>query len=114
MDTGQRRERPPDAGFEVLAFNNAADAIANYEAAPATLAGLVTDIRLGAGLTCWDIARHVRRIAPTLPVVYISSHGASQWGSEGVPGSVLMEKPFVMTGVITNLARRMNLPRVHC
>jgi two-component system OmpR family response regulator len=97
-----------DAGFEVLGFKDAADAIAKYEAAPATFAGLVTDIRLGSGLTGWDIARHVRRITPTLPVVYISGHGASQWRSQGVPGSVLIEKPFVMTGVITSLAHLMN------
>jgi two-component system OmpR family response regulator len=92
------------AGFEVVPVNNAADAIACYDANPTRFSGLVTNIRLGVGQTGWDIAWHFRRISPLLPVVYISGHGSSQWRSQGVPGSVLIEKPFAMATVITNLA----------
>jgi two-component system OmpR family response regulator len=97
-----------DAGFEVIAVNNAADAIARYDSDPTKFSGLVTDVRLGAGQTGWDIAWHVRRISPLMPVVYISGHGANQWRSEGVPGSVLIEKPFVMATIITNLLHVIN------
>lgn len=97
-----------EAGFEVVAAHNAAEAIAAFDAEPDRFKALVTDIRLGAGQSGWDLARHLRQAKPTLPVIYISGDSAVHWGAEGVPGSVMISKPFALPQIITALSTLLN------
>ncbi|CAN7310574.1 response regulator [Mesorhizobium caraganae] len=97
-----------EAGFEVVTAHNAAEAIAAFDAQPDEFKGLVTDIRLGAGQSGWDVARHLRQANSTLPVIYVSGDSAIHWGAEGVPESVMITKPFVLPQIITALATLLN------
>lgn len=83
-----------DAGFLVVGVPSAEAAVKAFDEGPNKFAGLLTDIRLGSRESGWEVAGHVRRANPTLPVVYISGDGAFSWGSEGVPDSVMIVKPF--------------------
>ena len=55
---------------------------------------LLTDVDLGDGISGWELARQIREITPGFPVVYMTSASAPDWQSQGVDGSVLIQKPF--------------------
>ena len=93
-----------ESGFEVVTAHNAAEAIAAFDAEPERFKGLITDIRLGAGKSGWDVARHLRQANSTLPVIYVSGDSAVHWGAEGVPESVMIAKPFVLPQSLTALS----------
>ncbi|TPJ49591.1 response regulator [Mesorhizobium sp. B2-6-4] len=97
-----------EAGFEVMAVYSGNDAIAAFDRDPQHIAALLTDIRLRDGPTGWELARHMRSINPTLPVIYMSGDGAEDWSSLGVPNSLMITKPFVMAQIITGLANLLN------
>jgi two-component system OmpR family response regulator len=97
-----------EAGFEVVSAKNVTEALQCFDAEPAKFAGLVTDIRLGTGETGWDVARHVRQAVPAMPVVYMSGDSAFEWHAQGVPGSVMIQKPFVMAQIVTALSQLLN------
>ena len=97
-----------ESGFEVVTAHNAAEAIAAFDAEPERFKGLITDIRLGAGKSGWDVARHLRQANSTLPVIYVSGDSAVHWGAEGVPESVMIAKPFVLPQIITALSTLLN------
>ncbi|WP_027037595.1 response regulator [Mesorhizobium ciceri] len=97
-----------DAGFLVVGVSSAEAAVKAFDEDPNKFAGLLTDIRLGSGQTGWEVARHARRSNPTLPVVYISGDGVISWGSEGVPDSVMIVKPFFPPQIITALSTLLN------
>ena len=97
-----------ESGFEVVTAHNAAEAIAAFDAEPERFKGLITDIRLGAGKSGWDVARHLRQANSTLPVIYVSGDSAVHWGAEGVPGSVMIAKPFALPQIITALSTLLN------
>lgn len=99
-----------EAGFEVVAVANAAQALAAFDAEPERFKGLITDIRLGAGQSGWDLARHLRQARPTIPVIYISGDSAIHWSAEGVPESVMITKPFFLPQIITALSTLLNAP----
>ena len=65
-----------EAGFEVIAVNDAEQALAAFDADPTKFKGLVTDIRLGIGKSGWEIARHLRQANSSIPVVYVSGDSA--------------------------------------
>lgn len=97
-----------EAGFEVASAPDAAQAIAAFDAAPDKFKGLITDVRLGAGQSGWEVARHLRQANSTIPVIYISGDSAIHWGAEGVPSSVMITKPFVLAQIITALSTLLN------
>lgn len=97
-----------EAGFEVVPAQDAAQAIAAFDADPAKFRGIVTDIRLGAGQSGWELAKYLRQANSTIPVVYISGDSAIHWGAEGVPNSVMITKPFFLPQIITALSTLLN------
>ena len=97
-----------EAGFEVVAANDAEQALAAFDSDPAKFKGLITDIRLGNGKSGWEVARHLRQANSTIPVVYMSGDSAIHWGAEGVPDSVMITKPFFLPQIITALSTLMN------
>ncbi|MER8978471.1 response regulator [Mesorhizobium sp. M0870] len=97
-----------EAGFLVVGVPNAEAAVEAFDEDPSKFAGRLTDIRLGSGESGWEIARHVRRGNSSLPVVYISGDSADLWGSEGVPDSVMIVKPFFLPQIITALSTLLN------
>ena len=70
---------------------------------------LITDIKLGADTTGWDVARHARELKPDMPVVYMTGSEAHDWASLGVPNSVLVPKPFAPAQVLTAVSQLLNV-----
>lgn len=66
----------------------------------AAFAALVTDIDLGDNSSGWEVARRARELFPDLPVVYVSGGSAHEWASRGVPGSVMLTKPFALAHLV--------------
>ncbi|MFC3324085.1 response regulator [Mesorhizobium cantuariense] len=97
-----------EAGFAVVCAKNAEDAITHFDRDPTGVKALVTDIRLGSGASGWEIGRHARQAMPSIPVIYVSGDSASDWHAQGVPGSVMIQKPFVLVQIITALSTLLN------
>lgn len=84
-----------DAAFASDMLASGEEAMTVFVARGKRHKALVTDVYLSGKLNGWDLARRVREKDPALPVVYITeSAGAASWRSQGVPNSVLLEKPF--------------------
>lgn len=74
----------------------------------AVLHGLVTDVNLGSSVDGWQIARHARAKFPCIAVVYITGDSVAEWPVEGVPNSIVLQKPFAdaqLLDAITTLLR---------
>lgn len=96
------------AGFEVVLARDPSEAEAAIQENVETASAVVTDIRLGKGLSGWELARVVRERSPGFPVVYISGDSAIDHTAQGVPGSIMIQKPFVEAQLITALATLLN------
>lgn len=72
------------------------------------ISGLITDVRLGEGPDGWAVARHARHGRPALPVVYMTGDSAADWAAEGVPRSLLLQKPFAPAQMLTALSTLLN------
>ena len=70
----------------------------------AEMQGLITDIRLGDGPNGWDVARHARRRFPHIAVLYVTGDSVAEWTSEGVPNSLIMQKPYAEAQLMTAIA----------
>jgi CheY-like chemotaxis protein len=97
-----------EGGFAVLPASSAEEAIALMEHRGETIRALVADIILGSTLTGWDVARHSRGAHPGIPVVYTTGSEGRDWTSLGVPNSILIEKPYAPSQVLTAVAQLLN------
>lgn len=97
-----------DGGFAVMVAHSGQAALDAIDEASDTLAGVITDIRLGVGLNGWEVARHARELNPTIPVVYMTGDSIHDHGSLGVPDSVVLQKPFAPAQLITAIATLIN------
>lgn len=95
-----------DAGYEVVPARDGREALALLEARIEEFGALMTDVRLGEP-DGWSIARRARELKPTLPVVYVTGDSANDWAAQGVPGSVLVEKPFAAAQIVTAVSSLM-------
>ena len=91
-------------GFAVLPVQLASEAMDVLDGRIAELSGLVTDIRLPGGADGWEIARHARELRPDLPIVYTTADGAGDWPAQGVPNSVVVQKPYAPAQLLTAIA----------
>jgi DNA-binding response OmpR family regulator len=108
-----------DAGFETVAVSEGNQALAELEAVATRFKAVITDIRLGDGPDGWNVARRARELVADMPVVYITGDSAHEWSSKGVPGSVVIAKPFAaaqlstaVSTLITAADTRRTLPAV--
>ena len=69
---------------------------------------LVTDINLKGPMKGLEIARLVRQIDPAFPIVYMTGAAADDWASEGVPNSILLNKPFAPAQLVTAVSQLLN------
>jgi CheY-like chemotaxis protein len=69
---------------------------------------LVTDINLKGRMTGWDVARKARELYPEFPIVYMTGGAAEDWGSQGVPNSILLVKPFAPAQLVTAVSQLLN------
>jgi len=68
------------------------------------LHGLITDVNMGTGPTGWIVARHARQKFPDIAVVFVTGDSAADWASEGVPNSIVMQKPFAYAQLVAAVA----------
>lgn len=96
------------AGYSVLLRATVKEAFKELDEDITRFAGLITDIRLGAKKTGWDIAQHARELSPTFPIVYMTGDSGHEWAAYGVPGSVLLGKPFAEAQLVTAITQLLN------
>lgn len=96
-----------EAGFSVVVEADIAAGKDRIDTLGSSLSALVTDIRLGSGFG-WDIAKHARGVNHALPVVYMSGDSAADWAVEGVPESVMIQKPFAVAQIVTAITMLLN------
>jgi DNA-binding response OmpR family regulator len=53
-------------------------------------------------------ARQVREREPHLPVIYMTGAAAVEWASRGVPGSIILSKPFAPAQLVTAVSQLIN------
>lgn len=97
-----------DAGFAVEVATNGSDAIITINERGAHFAGIVTDIRLGNGPDGWALAHRAREVNPLVCVIYMTGDSAAEWAANGVPKSVLLQKPFASAQLVTAMAELLN------
>jgi DNA-binding response OmpR family regulator len=97
-----------DEGFEVVAASSGTKGIAELEADGARFKAIVTDIRLGKGPNGWEVGHRGREVVPGIPMIYMSGDSAHEWTANGVPGSVMLQKPFVIAQLITAITTLLN------
>jgi len=98
------QEALEEGGFDVIAAIDGAQAMRILSERTSQLKGLITDVRLGSGPNGWEIAREARRLRPDMPVVYTTGDSAALWPAEGVPNSMVVQKPYADVQVVTALA----------
>ncbi|HWI86389.1 MAG TPA: response regulator [Sphingomonas sp.] len=92
-----------EAGHRVIAARHGMSALLALDQ---PLSAIITDIRLPGPFDGWQLARKAREAWPGIPVIYVSGDGMG-WSQQGVPGSVLLQKPFASALLIRALADLM-------
>jgi DNA-binding response OmpR family regulator len=103
-----------EAGFATDILSSAEEALTLFRSGMKEYRALVADVNLKGRLSGWDLARQVREREPTLPIVYMTGGVADDWGSQGVPSSILLQKPFAPAQLITAVSQLLNqVPPTH-
>lgn len=97
-----------DGEFDPAITASGEEAITLLHGDIARYRALTTDINLIGRLTGWDVARRARELNPDIPVVYMTGAAGSEWASQAVPNSVLLNKPFAPAQVLTAVAHLLN------
>ena len=92
-----------EGGYSVLEAADGSSAIEHINQAE-QLRGLVTDIRMGAGPSGWEVAHLAREKFASLAVVYVTADSIAEWSANGVPQSAVLQKPFASAELVTALA----------
>ena len=95
-------------GYAVISASTGTEAMAIIEERHQELSGLVTDIRLGEGPNGWELAHHARELSPLVVVVYATGDSAIEWAANGVPKSVVLQKPFADAQLLTAISNLLN------
>lgn len=98
-----------EAGYAVLAATRGEEALRYLDRQHNELHGLITDVDLGGNNSGWDVARHAREISPAMPVIYMTGGSANAWSAQGVPGSVLVAKPFAPAQITSAISSLLNI-----
>lgn len=98
-----------DGGFAVTLAASGEEALTLIEGETFHHQALVTDIRLAPGKASgWDVARRARERNPQLAVVYMTGDSAADWAAQGVPNSILVQKPFAPAQILSAVAQLLN------
>ncbi|MDB5575775.1 MAG: two-component response regulator [Bradyrhizobium sp.] len=97
-----------DGGFEVAITSSGEEAVTLLSGQPGQYVALVTDINLSGKIEGWEVARRAREVDAQFPVVYMTGASADQWGSMGVPNSILLNKPFAPAQLVTAISNLLN------
>jgi DNA-binding response OmpR family regulator len=68
----------------------------------------VTDINLVGRFNGREVARAARKADPNFPVAYISGAAVHEWPVQGVPNSIILQKPFAPAQLTTAVSQLLN------
>ena len=106
---GVVEEALAEGGFETVIASSGEDAVKMLDASDGKYRALVTDVNLGRDrMDGWEAAKRAREIDPPFPVVYMSGDSSDDWGSKGVPNSIMLEKPFAPAQLVTAVSQLLN------
>jgi len=94
-----------DAGYQVIHVGSGNAAIDSLNERAGEIKALITDVRLGPGPDGWQVAHHARTVNPSLPVIYASGDSADSWAANGVPNSIILQKPFAISQLVTAVSQ---------
>ena len=97
-----------DGGYAVHYVESGRVAINVLEEDQPKVSAVITDVRLGNGPSGWDVARRAREINPRMPILYMSGDSAHEHSAMGVPGSLMLQKPFAAAQVVTAISTLLN------
>ncbi|KQY12461.1 transcriptional regulator [Rhizobium sp. Root73] len=97
-----------EGGFQVVVANNGTQAIEELNKDAERFKGVLTDIRLGAGPSGWDVGHRARELVPNMPIVYMSGDSSFEWSANGVPNSLMIGKPFANVQILTAISQLIN------
>ena len=97
-----------EGGFAVAIASTGEEAVTLLKGGLVTYRGLVTDIQLLGRFNGWEVARAAREVDPDFPVIYMSGIAGDQWPIQGVPNSMMLQKPFAPAQLVTALSQLLN------
>jgi DNA-binding response OmpR family regulator len=97
-----------DGGFEACSVHSGEAALSTFRDGRERCRALLTDVNLGDGISGWELARQIREITPGFPVVYMTGASGGEWKSQGVVGSILIEKPFAPAQLATAVSQLLD------
>ena len=97
-----------DGGFESAIAASGEEAVTLLKGGLTKYRALVTDINLRGSMEGWEVARQAREIDPEFPIVYMTGLSAEEYGSKGVPNSILLNKPFAPAQLVTAVSQLLN------
>lgn len=89
-----------EAGYLVVMAFNGDEAIEKLEADPDRFTAVITDIRMPGSSNGWDVGRRARELLPEVAVLCVSGDSAANWRANGVPGSIMLSKPFELHAAV--------------
>ena len=97
-----------EGGFDTQILSSGEEALTLFKGKIKEYRALVTDVNLKGHLNGWEVARQIRETNPTFPIIYMTGAAADKWASQGVPNSILLEKPFAPAQLVTALSNLLN------
>jgi DNA-binding response OmpR family regulator len=96
-----------EAGFELEHAIDGKEALSALQARAQQFRALVTDVRLPE-IDGWAVAHLARELNPAIPVVYVSGDGTGEWSANGVPNSLMLQKPFALAQLVAAVTTLLN------
>ena len=97
-----------EGGFETAIAATGEEAVTLLKGRNVTYRALVTDINLLGRFNGWEVARAAREVDPAFPVIYMSGAAVEQWPIQGVPHSIMLQKPFAPAQLVTAVSNLTN------
>ena len=95
-------------GFEVVFVTSSEQAMDLFQRGEVKCSALATDITLREEMNGWQLAVVARQMDANLPVVYMTAASGGEWASQGVPNSILLQKPFAPAQLVTAVSQLLN------
>jgi DNA-binding response OmpR family regulator len=97
-----------EGGFETALAATGEEAVMLLKGRNVTYRALVTDINLLGRFNGWEVARAAREVDPAFPLIYMSGAAVEQWPIQGVPHSIMLQKPFAPAQLVTAVSNLIN------
>lgn len=97
-----------EAGFASVSLTTGDEAIIELEINIERFRAVITDVRMPGEANGWAVGRRARELAPSIPVIYMTGDSAAEWAANGVPNSVLLQKPFADAQLVIAVANLLN------